>query len=289
MALDVLHERIRKVKNPLVVDFMVSRDQIPQQIIEESVDFTAAYERFCMELLTGLKDVAAGVRFPFSAFSALGEAGICSLKRLLADAKASGYYLILDAPEILSPQAAEWIADGFFGGEQYPCDALVISPYIGSDALKPFISYCQKGEKDLFVTVRSGNKSASELQELLTGTRHVYTATAEMVSRLGENILAKCGYSKVCAVASAGSGDALRILRMKHNRLFLLIDGLEYPSGNIKNCANGFDRFGHGAVLCAGASVTAAWKEAQEGDHVTNALAAAERIKKNISRYITIL
>ena len=73
--------------------------------------------------------------------------------------------------------------------------------------------------------------------------------------------------------------------------MFLLVDGLDYPSGNAKNCSHAFDRFGYGAAVCAGPSVTAAWKENETDghDYVDFAVLAAERMKKNITRYITIL
>ncbi len=289
MALDLLHDRIRKLKNPLIVDFSAKREHIPQHILSEEKSFSAAYELFCRELLSALKDVAAGVRFSIGVFALMDADGLTRLKKLLHEAKVYGYYVVLDAPEILSPMTADAVAETVFNGDQYPCDALVISPYIGSDALKPFVTYCQKGQKDLFAVIRSANKTAAELQDLLTGTRHVYGATAEMVSRTGESTLAKCGYSHICGIAGAGSAEMLRQLRIKHNRLFLMVDGLEYPSGNIKNCSNAFDRFGHGAVICAGTSVTAAWRESDEGDFASNALAAADRIKKNVARYISIL
>jgi len=213
------------------------------------------------------------------------------LSQLLAEAGELGYYVLLDGPQILSPWAADRAAETLLGGGEYACDGLLISPYIGSDSIKPFLPYCKDGEKDLFVVVRSPNKSAVELQDLLTGSRHVYTAAAEIVNRFGEQIIGKSGYSRICAAASAGSPDSLRNLRMKHNRMFLLVDGLDYPSGNAKNCSFAFDRFGHGAVVCAGPSVAAAWKETEsDGTNYTElALQAAERMRKNITRYVTVL
>ena len=73
--------------------------------------------------------------------------------------------------------------------------------------------------------------------------------------------------------------------------MFLLVDGLDYPSGNAKNCSFAFDKFGHGAIVCAGPSVTAAWKDAETDgrDYLEQAKLAAERMKKNITRYITVL
>lgn len=291
MSIDLLHEKIRKLKNPSMVDFSVGGDCIPPHILEEEGDFLCAWVRFCRELMAGLKGFVPAVRFPFGSFAILGPGGLTALGGLLTEAKELGFYVVLDGPEILSPWDAQGAAKAFFESDSWPCDGLVISPYIGSDAIRPFVSGCKEGTKALFAVVRSANKSAVELQDLITGSRHVHGAAADLVNRYGEGIYGKCGYSRVAAVASAGSPNSLRSLRSGYNRLFLLVDGLDYPSGNAKNCSYAFDRFGYGAVVCAGPDVTAAWKEAQSDgkDYVQQAVQAADRMKKNIIRYVTVL
>lgn len=291
MSIDLLHDKIRKLKNPSVVDFGIKANSLPPHLLEEEGTLVKAYGRFCRELMAELKGFVPAVRFPFGAFALLGADGIELLKSLLDEAKNMDYYVLLDSPEILSPWAADRAADQIFGENAFACDALIISSFIGSDGVKPFLPYCKDGSKSLFVVVRSANKSASELQDLLTGTRLVHVAAAEIANRFGETMLGRCGYSRVGIAASAGAPDSLRNLRSKHNRLFLLVDGLDYPSGNAKNCSFAFDRFGYGAAVCAGPSVTAAWLAAETDgkDYLAQAMQAAERMKKNITRYITIL
>lgn len=291
MSIDLLHERIRKLKNPSMVDFGVQPDCMPPHLPEEEGSYAAAYARFCRELMEELKDFVPAVRFSFGSFALMGAEGLTRLSTLLKDASEMGFYVLLDGPEILSPWGADRAAEILFGGEEYPCDGLLISPYIGSDSIKSFLPYCRDNQKDLFVVVRSPNKSAAELQDLLTGTRLVHGAVMDLVNRHGETILGKCGYSRIGAAVSAGAPNSLRSLRGNYSRVFLLVDGLDYPSGNAKNCSYAFDRFGYGAVVCAGPSVTAAWKEEQSDgrDYAEQALRAAERMKKNITRYITVL
>lgn len=291
MSIDLLQEKIRKRKNPSVIDFTIRLEDLPPHLLEQEGCSTKAYDRFCRELMEALKETVPAARFSFDMFALMGAEGIALLPQLLSDAKGMGYYVLLDGPQIFSPWEADRVAETLFGSCDFACDGLLISPYIGSDSIKPFLPYCKENEKDLFVVVRSPNKSAAELQDLLTGSRHVYTAAAEIVNRFGEQIIGKSGYSRICAAASAGSADGLRNLRMKHNRMFLLVDGLDYPSGNAKNCSFAFDRFGHGAVICAGPSVTAAWKEAESDgtNYAELALQAAERMRKNITRYVTVL
>lgn len=292
MSIDLLHEKIRKLKNPSMVDFGIKPDALPPHLLEEEGSAVKAYSRFCRELMAGLKGIVPAVRFSFGAFALMGPDGLAELSALLKTAGEMGFYVLLDSPEILSPWAADRVAETVFGEETiYPCDGLLVSPYIGSDAIKPFIPACKDSKKDLFAVVRSPNKTASELQDLLTGSRLVHDAAMDMVKRFGEPIFGKCGYSRIGALVSAGSPNSLKSLRAKYPHTFLLVDGLDYPSGNAKNCSFAFDRLGYGAVVCAGPSVTAAWKEGESDghDYVELAVQAAERMKKNLTRYVTIL
>lgn len=291
MSIDVLQEKIRKLKNPLIVEFSVLPEQIPPHI-REGVDAVAAYARFCRELMEGLKGTVGAVRYSFSQLALMGTDGLAMLSELLNTARKLGYYVILDAAEVLTPWGAERAAEAFFAEtSQYPCDGLIVSPYIGSDAIKPFIPYCKDAGKDLFLAVRTPNKSAAELQDLLTGARHVYTAAADLVSRYGDPIVGKCGYSRVGALTASGVPAVLTELRGKYKRMFQLVDGLDYPSGNLKNCCAAFDRMGHGAAISAGPAITAAWYTAETDgtDYVQQAVQAAERMRKTFSRYLTIV
>lgn len=292
MSVDVLQEKIRKLKNPSLVDLTVDPARLPSHILAECNSPAGAYERFCRELMGALKGVVPGVRFSFGAFALMGSEGMDVLERILRYGHELGFYILMDAPELLSPVFAELTARSILDeGSRFFCDGLVISAYGGSDVWKPFLPYCKDGKKDIFVVVRTANKSAPELQDLLAGSRLVHFAAADHVNRYGADTVGKFGYSRVGVMASASAADSLRNLRSKYPKLFLLLDGYDYPNANAKNCSFAFDRFGHGAVACAGTSVTCAWQqgESDERDYPDHAVAAAQRMKKNLTRYITVL
>ena len=288
MAVDILQEKIRKSKNPSMLEFGLSLSELPSQF-EKSA---AGYGLFCRELMEGLKGMIPAVRFSFVSFALLGAEGMEQLMQCMKAASQLGYYVAMDAPEILSPVSAKLAADLIWGeGSGFACDGLIISGYPGSDVIKPFLPYCKDGKKDLFVVARTANKSASEIQDLLAGTRMVHIAAADHVNRHGADTAGKYGYTRVGILGAASNADSLRNLRAKYPKLFILVDGYDYPNANAKNCSFAFDKFGHGAVASAGASVTAAWKQAESdgSDYLDQAKAAAERMKKNLSRYTTIL
>lgn len=291
MSIDKLQEKIRKMKCPLAVDFGILPSHMPQFLLDEEVDFVSAYKRFCMELLTGLKDTVPAVRFDFGAFALLGTAGLNALESILKHAKSNGYYVLLDGVEALSAQSAERAASILFSDECPWCfDGLIIPGYIGSDGIRPYVDRLKQQNKSLFIVARTSNKSAPETLDLLTGTRLAHVAKTDIVNRFAQNQIGRCGYSQVAIMAAASSADSLRTLRTKFKSIFLLLDGCDYPNANAKNCSNAFDSLGHGALACAGTSVTAAWQEMQQPEnYVELALQSAQRHKKNLLRYITVL
>ena len=288
MAVDILQEKIRKTKNPSMLEFGLSLSELPTLFEKDA----AGYGLFCRELMEGMKGIIPAVRFSFASFALLGSEGIEQLMQCMKSASQLGYYVAMDAPEISSPAMAKLTADLVWGEESgYACDALVISGYAGSDVIKPFLSYCKDAKKDLFVVTRTANKSASEIQDLLAGSRTVHITAADHINRYGGETAGKHGYTRVGILGAASNAESLRNLRTKYPKLFILVDGYDYPNANAKNCSFAFDKFGHGAVVSAGESITAAWKQTDSdgSDYLEQAKSAVERMKKNLCRYTTIL
>ena len=292
MSIDILQEKIRKSKNPSMLELSMPMSDLPPHMVEASATTAAAYGAFCRELLTGLKGILPAVRVSFSTFALLGPEGMTELAETLKAARELGYYVALDAPEILSPAAAKITAEALLGKESlYPCDGMIIFGYLGSDIIKPFLPYCKNEKKDIFVVTRTANKSAPELQDLLAGSRLVHTAAADHVNRYGADTAGKFGYTRAGILAAASSAESLRTLRAKYPKLFLLLAGYDYPNANAKNCSFAFDKFGHGAAACGGTAISCAWKQTESDgtDFLDHAKAAADRMKKNLTRYVTIL
>ncbi len=292
MSVDRLQKKIRNLKNPSCVYFSATESQVPDHILESNGNFCEAYGYYARELLSGLKEIVPAVRFDFATFAVLGGEGVQLLQQLLAYATEQEYYVILDAPEARSALSSQAVATQLLDpSDLWKFDGLVLSCYIGSDGVLPYIQGVKEQEKDLFLLLRSANKSAIELQDLMTGSRLVHLAAADLAKRLGEPYLERGGYSRIGGVGAATSTDGLKTLRSKYPAMFLLIDGADYSGANAKNCSAAFDKLGHGALACIGSSVLEAWRteNADDSTYIEQAVQAAERAKKNLLRYITIL
>ena len=285
MSVDKLQNKIRKLKNPSMVMFSLDSSVIPSAYRTTDNEISN-YLCYANALLAAMKDTVPAVRFDFGTFAVTGTEGLAALAELLNEASVLGYYVLLDIPAMHTPNGAVIAAEQI--AKNWKFDGLLLNAYIGSDGVKPFAEHLTTSEADLFLLLRTANKTASEIQDLLTGTRLVYTVVADMAKRLGEDLLARCGYSRIAGVGPATSADTLQQLRAKYPAMFLLIDGYDYSGANAKNCSMAFDKFGHGAIACTGDSVVGAWRE-ENGDPVELAVLAAEKMKKNLTRYVDIL
>jgi len=86
--------------------------------------------------------------------------------------------VILDAKRGDVGNTAERYAIEAF--ERYGADAVTVNPYLGGDALEPFLRHRDKG---VIILCRTSNAGAGELQDLTVGGRKLYLAVAELAAQ----------------------------------------------------------------------------------------------------------
>ena len=65
--------------------------------------------------------------------------------------------------------------------------------------------------------------------------------------------------------------------------------GYGAQGGVAKHASYAFDRLGHGAAVCASRSILGAWREQGGTDYPEAALAAVDKMKKQLEGYVTVL
>lgn len=285
MSIEKLQEKIRKCKNPTVLDMCACMRHIPEEICQREADSVKAGGIYCRELMSIFKGTIPALRFSYTYFSLLDNGGRELLLVLMQEAKKLGYYVLLDGIDTSTVMSAEVSVRLM---TDLPCDGVILSAYAGTDVLEPFVQQLKETGRSVFVILRSPNRSAAQVQDLMTGSRLVHMALAEIANRLGTGTVGRSGYAQVGGVAAANAADSLRSLRSQFKNLFLLVDGYDCSNANAKNCSYAFDKLGHGAVVCAGETITAPEKGVQE-EYLDAAVRAAERMRKNLCRYVTIL
>ena len=309
MSIDVLQKRIRKLKNPTMVGLDPTPELIPSHVFDAAYaqygptlrGMAEAYKTFCIDLMDRLSDLVPAVKIQSACFNALGFEGVRVMQELMVYAKELGYYVLLDSMRGDVGNIAEIQARSVFGqieagGElfsPYTCDGITVNGYLGSDGITPFLPYLKdNSQKNIFLLIKTSNKSGREVQDLISGDRVVHTAMADLAMRWSTGLFGKCGYSEIVAVVGATQPAALKALRDKYDRLFFLVPGYGAQGGNAKNVQYAFDEFGHGAIVSASRSIIGAWKKDPDSDGASwleDSVAAAEKMKKDIGKYVTVL
>jgi len=157
--LDRLRARIARLGAPLCLGIDPHPDALPDDLSRD----VAGVETFARGLLEAAAEHAAAVKVNVAFFEAFGSPGWAALERLVGDVP-NDHFLLLDAKRGDIGSTAERYAEGLFGG--LGGDAVTLSPYLGEDALEPFLAY---PGRVVYLVVRTSNPSAGRLQDLPVG------------------------------------------------------------------------------------------------------------------------
>lgn len=135
--------------------------------------------KFYTEILSAVAENIAAVKPNYAFFAQYGFPGLKAMEELIAAARKRKLPVILDAKRGDIGKSSEAYSKEVF--KVWKADAVTVSPYMGSDSVAPFISWCGKG-KGVYVLVRTSNPGAADLQRLRTETgRKLFMETAAKV------------------------------------------------------------------------------------------------------------
>ena len=128
----------------------------------------AEAEALCVSLIDATHDVACCFKPNAAFFEAHGSAGLEALKRVIAKVHAVGGLALLDCKRGDIGATAEAYAKACY--DDLGADCVTLSPYLGYDAIAPFVTGPYAG-KGCFVLCATSNGSAEEVQsDELRGT-----------------------------------------------------------------------------------------------------------------------
>ncbi len=187
---------------------------------------------------------------PQSAFyEAAGELGWRALRETIAAVRriAPHAFVILDAKRNDIGNTAEAYAQAAF--DWFGADALTINPYLGGDAVAPFLARPDRGA---FALCRTSNAGAGDLQSLQVGEGEpLYLAVAAQAREW-----AAANHDNLGLVVGATWPDELEQVRARCPRLPILLPGIGAQGGDLEaSVAAGVDASGGGLLVSASRSV----------------------------------
>jgi orotidine-5'-phosphate decarboxylase len=255
---DRLADAVRAKGTALCVGLDPRWESLPQTIRARHDDspegVAAAYEAFGLRVLEVVAPLVGVVKPQSAFFEACGPAGLAALQRVLRRARELGLVTILDAKrgDIASTAAA--YADAAF--RAFDADALTVNPYLGRDAVEPFITTARQLGRGLFVLVRTSNAGAGLFQDLTCDGRPLYQHVAAAVAAWNGEGLGASGLGDVGAVVGATHPAELRLLREQLPDVWLLVPGYGAQGGTAADVRAAFRADGLGAVVNSSRGVT---------------------------------
>jgi len=108
--------------------------------------------------------------------------------------------------------------------DHFGFDAVTLNPYMGRDAIDPFI---QNPEKGAFILCRTSNKSGGDLQNLNVNEKRLFETVAEFCAGLNE-------HDNVGLVVGATVPEEIDVIRSHAPGLPLLIPGVGAQGGDLE-------------------------------------------------------
>ncbi len=275
---DRLDDAIARAGSPACVGIDPVYERLPRVVRERAAGKVDAVLRFSMAVVEAAAEAAAVVKLQSACFERYGHEGMAALERVSLEARRRGVVVILDAKRgdigLTSEHYAAWAFDAV------GADAVTLQPYLGEDAIAPFLHerWSRDRGRGVFVLVRTSNPSGDELQRAaLAEGGTVALRVAAMVRRLGEERLGRGGLSDVGAVVAATKPAEQKALREAMPQQWLLVPGYGAQGGDAASVRDCFLPDGRGAIVSASRSVLYSF-DPDEARWSASVQAAAQRL-----------
>ncbi len=281
-AMDNLIEKIKETNNPTVIGIDTKYDMVPEYIrskYDDSLEGVSnAILEFNKRLIDATYDIIPAVKVNVAFYEMYGLNGMKVFEETCKYAKEKKMIVMADIKRGDIGNTAKAYSNAFLGrtviGDReeaiYDVDFVTLSPYMGTDSIKPFVEDCMKYGKGAFVIVKTSNPSSGELQDLkLESGEEVYTKVIKLVEEWGKDLIGKYGYSSISAVVGATYPKQLEDLRKIAPHTFFLIPGYGAQGGKAEDIALGFDKNGIGGIVNSSRGLMCAYKSDRWKDEFT--------------------
>lgn len=231
-----LDSELAKIPRTVVREWMELHGHACQSESDFLVGFNEA-------IITTTHDVACAYKLNVAFYEAHGAEGWMALKRTMRILRrgAPEVPIILDAKRADIGNTNEGYVSMAF--DELGADAITVHPYLGREALEPFL---KREDKGIIVLCRTSNKGAGEFQDLLVNGVPLYLEVAQRVVSKW-NARQNC-----CLVVGATYPHELKRVREIAPDLPFLIPGIGAQGGDLKATVHaGKDARGEGMIINA--------------------------------------
>jgi orotidine-5'-phosphate decarboxylase len=271
---DRLAAEVERKRSQLVVGLDPRVDLLP-------VELRGDVSRFCCGIVDAVAPHVVAVKPQLAFFEALGAAGIAAFEQVCQYAKRAGLLVIADGKRGDIGSTARAYSEAYIEGAPPLADALTVNPWLGRDAVEPFLGAVRRGGVGIFVLVRTSNSGGDLQDAVLKDGRPMWHHVAGLVDEWGADMAGEVGLSSVGAVVGATHPRAVADARRLMPRTILLLPGVGAQGGSISDLTRAFQSGPASAIVPVSRSVIYAFRDAGS-DYREAAGAEAARLKREI-------
>lgn len=250
--------RLRARRSVVGSSLCLGVDPHPDQLPEGLSRDVGGIESFARGLIETVGPHVCAVKINVAFFEALGSAGWAALERVRAGVPRE-LVCILDAKRGDIGSTADRYAESLFG--RLDADGVTLSPYLGEDAIEPFLA---RGDRLVYLLARTSNPSGGRIQSLVADGQPLYLHVARWAADRWSD-------GRVGLVVGATAPDELDAIRAAVPGPGFLVPGVGTQGGDVVAAARGAD----GAWAPGLVSVSRAIAGASTGPDWAQAAAAA--------------
>src|SRR5437868_7720362 len=205
---DRVAEAVERKRSQLVVGLDPRPDLLPVELRGDAhlgrEQAAQACARFCRGLVDAVAPYVVAVKPQLAFFEALGADGVRAFEEVCAYARAADLLVLADGKRgDVGSTARAYAAAYLERAEGRPplADALTVNPYLGQDAIEPFLAACRRDGGGIFCVLKTSNSGGSASQDLaLSDGRPLWHEVARLVREWAEELVGERGLASVGAV-----------------------------------------------------------------------------------------
>lgn len=223
MIIDRLYKEVEE-KGNVCVGLDTHLDYIPKAMKDKYKETSEIIYAFNKRIIDCTKDIVAIYKLQIAYYEAYGIEGLKAYKKTLDYLRKVNSLSIGDVKRGDISATAKMYAKAHFEGD-FETDFITLNPYMGFDSITPYLPYLEKGEKGVFVLLRTSNPGAKDIEYLNVNGESLYYHIGDKLEELGKDYIGESGYSALGAVVGGTHVDEAVEIRKRYKNMFFLIPG----------------------------------------------------------------
>lgn len=246
MIIDKLYEAVKE-KGFVCVGLDSHLDYIPNFIKQRHEKISDIIFEYNKEIIDVTSDIVAIYKPQIAYYEANGLEGLIAYQRTLKYIKEKGLLSIGDVKRGDIASTAKEYAKAHFEGE-FEADFITLNPYMGMDSITPYLDYLKKGEKGVFVLLRTSNEGAKDIECLEYQDEPLYFKVGDELKKFADELTSECGYSPLGFVVGATHSEEAKKIRERYKNIFFLLPGYGAQGAKAEDIRTYLNDFNGGVV-----------------------------------------